>query len=83
MKGHGVYDKGEYRPREEVEKWLAKDPIKTFEKRLIDEKIMNENKIQEIGKSVQQEIEDSVKFATEGAALPFEDILNYVYAGDD
>ena len=83
MKGHGVYDKGEYRPREEVEKWLAKDPIKTFEKRLIDEKILNENKIQEIKQSVQKEIEDAVKFATEGTALPFDEILNYVYAGDD
>jgi len=83
MKGHGVYDKGEYRPREEVEKWLAKDPIKTFEKRLIDEKVLTENTIQEIKQSVQKEIEDAVKFATEGTALPFDEILNYVYAGDD
>ncbi len=83
MKGHGVYDKGEYRPREEVEKWLAKDPIKTFEKRLIDEKVLTENTIQEIKQSVQKEIEDAVKFAIEGTTLPFDEILNYVYAGDD
>ncbi len=66
-----------------MEKWLAKDPIKTFEKRLIDEKVLTENKILEIKQSVQKEFEDAVKFATEGTALPFDEILNYVYAGDD
>jgi TPP-dependent pyruvate/acetoin dehydrogenase alpha subunit len=83
MKGHGVYDKGEYRPREEVERWIAKDPIKIFEKKLIDKKILTEETIQKIDSSVKQEVEDAVKFATEGSPLQFNEILNYVYAGDE
>jgi len=79
MKGHGVYDKGDYRPKEEVAKWLERDPIATFKKRLLDQKIMNTAEIDELEKSTQQEIEDSVKFAMEGSSLPFDSISDYVY----
>ena len=79
MKGHGVYDKGEYRPKEEVAKWLERDPIATFKKRLLNEKIMTTIEIDDVEKSSRQEIEDSVNFATGGSPLPFDQILNYVY----
>jgi pyruvate dehydrogenase E1 component alpha subunit len=79
MKGHGVYDKGDYRPKEEVTKWLERDPIATFKKRLLNEKILTATEIDAVDKSTQQEIEDSVKFAMAGSPLPFEQILNYVY----
>jgi len=79
MKGHGVYDKGEYRPKEEVAKWLERDPIATFKKRLLNEKIMTTIEIDDVEKSTRQEIEDSVNFATRGSPLPFDQIMNYVY----
>lgn len=81
MKGHGVYDKAEYRPRGEVEEWLTRDPVKAFERRLLDLGVLKENEIQEIDSSVKKEIEDAVKFATVSPVLPFEEIMNYVYAG--
>ena len=34
--GHSRADPGKYRPDEEVAAWLARDPIKTYRKRLID-----------------------------------------------
>lgn len=80
MKGHGVYDKGEYRPKEEVAKWLERDPILTFKKRLLDQKIMTKAEVEQADAATQQEIEDSVKFAMQGSPLPFSEIGNYVYA---
>jgi TPP-dependent pyruvate/acetoin dehydrogenase alpha subunit len=79
MKGHGVYDKGDYRPKEEVAKWLDRDPILTFKKRLFDQKILAATEINELEAATQQEIEDSVRFAMAGSPLPFDQIMNYVY----
>lgn len=80
MKGHGVYDKGEYRPKEEVAKWLERDPVTTFKKRLLDQKIMTKEEVDQVGVATQQEIEDAVKFAMQGSPLPFDETRNYVYA---
>jgi len=80
MKGHGVYDKGEYRPKDEVEKWLNRDPISLFEKRLADSKAMTTSELQTTSDEVNQEMEEAVKFAMQGPVLPFDTITDYVYA---
>jgi len=79
MKGHGVYDKGDYRPKEEVAKWLERDPITTFKKRLLDQKVLTTTEVGDLETATQQEIEDSVKFAMGGSPLPFEQMMSYVY----
>jgi TPP-dependent pyruvate/acetoin dehydrogenase alpha subunit len=79
MKGHGVYDKGEYRPKEEVAKWLERDPIAIFKKRLLNQNLLTITEIDELETATQQEIEDSVKFAMAGSPLPFDQIMSYVY----
>jgi TPP-dependent pyruvate/acetoin dehydrogenase alpha subunit len=79
MKGHGVYDKGDYRPKEEVAKWLERDPITTFKKRLLDQKVLATAEVERLEAETQREIEDSVKFAMSGSPLPFDQIMNYVY----
>jgi TPP-dependent pyruvate/acetoin dehydrogenase alpha subunit len=79
MKGHGVYDKGEYRPKEEVARWLERDPIATFKKRLLDQKVLTTAEVDQVETATQQEIEDSVKFAMAGSPLPFGEIMSYVY----
>jgi len=80
MKGHGVYDKGEYRPKEEVAKWLERDPIMTFKKRLLNQNVLTAAEIDKVEAETQQEIEESVRFAMAGSPLPFDQIMSYVYA---
>jgi TPP-dependent pyruvate/acetoin dehydrogenase alpha subunit len=80
MKGHGVYDKGDYRPRDEVQQWLERDPIATFKKRLLEQKVLSQAEIEQLDASTQAEIEESVKFAMAGSPLPFNDINDYVYS---
>jgi len=83
MKGHGVYDKGDYRPKEEVAKWMERDPISSFKKRLIEHDFMTQAEVDKVETKVQREIEESVAFAMEGSPLAFDEIKRYVYAGSD
>jgi TPP-dependent pyruvate/acetoin dehydrogenase alpha subunit len=80
MKGHGVYDKGDYRPKAEVSEWLERDPIITFKKRTLDQKILTAAEIDQLETETKQEIEESVKYAMAGSPLPFDQIGNYVYS---
>jgi len=80
MKGHGVYDKGDYRPKEEVARWLERDPVLTFRKRLSELNVLTESEVGQVESETQREIEEAVKFAMAGTALPFSEIENYVYS---
>jgi len=80
LKGHGVYDRAEYRPREEVEQWLKRDPINNFEASLLEAKLATQADFDQIEKQVAAEVEESVAFAKTSSVLPFEDLMKYVYA---
>ncbi len=80
MRGHGVYDKGDYRPKEEVAKWLERDPILRFKRRLLEKRFLTQTEIDREDQLVQQEIDDAVKFALEGSPIPFDEMKKYVYA---
>ncbi|MGC9346103.1 MAG: pyruvate dehydrogenase (acetyl-transferring) E1 component subunit alpha [Candidatus Bathyarchaeales archaeon] len=79
-KGHSRIDPAKYRPKEEVEEWLAKDPIKRFKKRLLQTNALVEAEIQRIEKEVSAEIEEAVKFAMESPYPAPEEALEDVYA---
>jgi pyruvate dehydrogenase E1 component alpha subunit len=79
-KGHSRVDPAKYRPKEEVEEWLAKDPIKRFKEKLLREGILTEAKIQQIERKVADEIDEAVKFAMESPYPAPEEALEDVYA---
>jgi pyruvate dehydrogenase E1 component alpha subunit len=79
-KGHSRVDPAKYRPKEEVEEWLAKDPIKRFKEKLLQTNTLTESEIQQIEKEVLAEIEETVKFAKESPYPPPEEALEDVYA---
>ena len=79
-KGHSRVDPAKYRPREEVEEWLAKDPIKRFKEKLLQTNTLTESEIQQIEKEVSDEIEEAVKFAMESPYPAPEEALEDVYA---
>lgn len=68
--GHSRADPGKYRPDEEVEAWLARDPLTTYRARLIEQGI-EESAIADID----QQAQDDVDAATEEAkAAPVPDL---------
>jgi pyruvate dehydrogenase E1 component alpha subunit len=80
LKGHSRVDPAKYRPKEEVEEWLAKDPIKRLKEKLLQANTLTEAGIQQIEKDVSAQIEEAVKFATESPYPSPEEALEDVYA---
>jgi pyruvate dehydrogenase E1 component alpha subunit len=78
-KGHSRVDPAKYRPKEEVERWLAKDPIKRFKAALMQQKSLSQEEIQKIEKDVYVEIEEAAKFAMESPYPAPEEALEDVY----
>ncbi len=79
-KGHSRIDPAKYRPKEEVEEWLRKDPVGRFRTKLLQTKALMEAEIQQIEKEVLTEIEGAVKFAMESPSPAPEEALEDVYA---
>jgi pyruvate dehydrogenase E1 component alpha subunit len=79
-KGHSRVDPAKYRPKEEVEEWLAKDPIKRFKEKLLQTKMLTEAEIQQIEGEASAKIEEAVRFAMESPYPAPEEALEDVYA---
>ena len=80
FRGHFEGDAGAYRPKEEIEKWLKKDPIKLYKEKLLEMKALTEKRAEEIDKKTLAEIEEAVKFARESPFPEPEEALENVYS---
>ncbi|MHA1278398.1 MAG: thiamine pyrophosphate-dependent dehydrogenase E1 component subunit alpha [Candidatus Helarchaeota archaeon] len=81
MKGHSKYDPATYRPPEEVELWLKRDPIKIFREKLLEYRIP-EPEIAALEKQSLEIIDRAIDFAQESPKGPVETCLEDVYAGE-
>jgi pyruvate dehydrogenase E1 component alpha subunit len=79
-KGHSRVDPARYRPKEEVEMWLTKDPVKRFREKLLQMNKLTEPEINQIEAKVSAAMEEAVKFATESPYPAPEEALEDVYA---
>ncbi|MDH5787349.1 MAG: thiamine pyrophosphate-dependent dehydrogenase E1 component subunit alpha, partial [Candidatus Bathyarchaeota archaeon] len=80
QKGHSRVDPAKYRPKGEVEEWLARDPIKRLKEKLLQTNTLTKTEIQRIEKEVVTKIEEAVKFAIESPYPSSEEALEDVYA---
>lgn len=78
--GHSKSDAMVYRTKEETEEWKKKCPIQSFETKLMDEGILANEDIEEIGQEAKAIIEKAVKFAQESPEPSLESLLEDVYA---
>jgi pyruvate dehydrogenase E1 component alpha subunit len=68
-----------FRPKEELDEWLEKCPIKRYEKFLLNQNIMSESGMAQIARQLDKEIEEAVIF---GQRSPFPDedeLFNNLY----
>jgi pyruvate dehydrogenase E1 component alpha subunit len=79
-KGHSRVDPAKYRPKEEVDQWLTKDPLKRFKTTLLQNEDFSQAEIQKIEDNVAAEIEEAVRFAVESPYPAPEEALEDVYA---
>ena len=67
------------RPKEEVEEWLQKDPVKLFENYLSQNKLVDEEALDEIRREVQSEVDDSHIFAKNSPVPDRKELTRDVY----
>ena len=79
-KGHSRVDSGKYRPKEEVEEWLGKDPIKRFRQAMLGNGILTQTELEHVEKEVANEVADAVKFALDSPYPEGKEALENVYA---
>jgi pyruvate dehydrogenase E1 component alpha subunit len=79
-RGHSRGDPAPYRPKEEVEEWLKKDPIPKFRNKLIELSVLTKGEAEEIEKGVLAEIDDATRFAEESPPPSPEEALQDVFA---
>ena len=79
FEGHSMGDPLRYRTKDEVEKWRDDDPIGVLERYLINKEFASSNELEEIDKSVDQEIEEAVRFAEESPLPSPEELFDNIY----
>jgi len=78
--GHSMSDPGNYRTRAEIEKYQERDPIKLFSASLLEAKVVDNKKLEEIDARVREEVEDSLRFAEESPLPDPAELYTDIYA---
>jgi len=78
-RGHFEGDSGTYRPKEEIEKWMQRDPINNYKAKLLETKVLTEKQAEDIDKEALAEMEAAIKFAHDSPFPELEETLENVY----
>ncbi|VDC33638.1 thiamine pyrophosphate-dependent dehydrogenase E1 component subunit alpha [Pseudogemmobacter humi] len=79
-RGHSKSDRNRYRTKEEIEDWIAKDPILRFRAELITHGILDEAEAGAIEAAAAEAVEQGIEFAKQSPAPSVTDVTRYVYA---
>lgn len=79
-KGHSRWDPATYRPKEEVDKWLMRDPIRRMKTHLLDHGILSEPEATKIEKETSTAVEKAVKFAVDSPFPTADEAYEDIYA---
>ena len=77
--GHSRRDPNNYMPTEEKDFWKNRDPVVLFEKFLIKQRILDNDRIMQIRKTVEDKIEEAVQFGQQSPEPAPEDTYNDLY----
>ncbi|WP_316897576.1 thiamine pyrophosphate-dependent dehydrogenase E1 component subunit alpha [Pseudodesulfovibrio indicus] len=79
-RGHFEGDACTYRCTEELEEWMAKDPLPRFEAKLLESKTLTKKEAKSIKERIVAEVEAAVDFAKESPMPPISALMEDVYA---
>ncbi len=83
QKGHSRFDPATYRPKEEVETWLKKDPIARFRTRLFETGVLTEAESNKMIQETKKAVDEATKFALESPFPEPEEALEDVYSAKE
>lgn len=78
-RGHSKSDRNRYRTKEEIESWIARDPIGRFEQTLLDLSLIDNAQIEALVASVAQEIDSAIQYAKDSPAPELSSLTSFVY----
>lgn len=79
FQGHSMADPAKYRESSEVDEWRKKDPLESFPEYIISKNIASKDEVNDVKKSVEDEMDAAVKFATESNEPDLESLSKDVY----
>jgi pyruvate dehydrogenase E1 component alpha subunit len=79
FRGHSVADPAKYRTREEVQKWMERDPLKVLAERMASLGIATEDHLKAIDDEVRAEVQDAVEFAEQSPVPAADTVEEHVY----
>ena len=82
-RGHSKSDRNRYRTKEEIDSWIARDPIQQFQANLLAHGLIQESEVATMVKSVEQEIEAGIQFAKDSPDPKVEDLTDFVYTNTE
>ncbi|MCA8878397.1 MAG: thiamine pyrophosphate-dependent dehydrogenase E1 component subunit alpha [Rhodobacteraceae bacterium] len=79
-RGHSKSDRNRYRTKDEIESWVAQDPIERFRKLLVDHDIIDAAEADTIRAAAEAEVAAGIEFAKAGTDPKISDVTRYVHA---
>jgi pyruvate dehydrogenase E1 component alpha subunit len=83
FEGHHEGDSEFYRDEEELSEWRARDPLRTYPERLVDEDVITGSEYEDLRAEVETEIDEAVAFARESDLPDPEAAYENLYAEGD
>lgn len=78
-RGHFEGDMARYRPPEEVARWMARDPIDGYRRRLVDEQGFTQGDCDDVAARVEQRLDDAIAWAKLQRSPTPAEALDHVY----
>jgi pyruvate dehydrogenase E1 component alpha subunit len=78
-RGHSKSDRNRYRTKEEIDAWIALDPIGRFEQTLLQHGLIDAAQIEALVAGVAQEISTAVDYAKDSPAPELSSLTSFVY----
>ncbi|MDO9085462.1 MAG: pyruvate dehydrogenase (acetyl-transferring) E1 component subunit alpha [Anaerolineaceae bacterium] len=79
FRGHSMGDPERYRKQDEIHKWQENDPIGSYRKYLLKNKIVSENALNKEDNKALEIIEEAVKFAESSPEPAAEELFRHIY----
>jgi pyruvate dehydrogenase E1 component alpha subunit len=80
FRGHSVADPAKYRTRDEVQKWMERDPIAILARRIEGLKIASAEQLGDLDAEAKAQVQDAVEFAERSPEPAPESVAEFVYA---
>jgi pyruvate dehydrogenase E1 component alpha subunit len=79
-RGHSKSDRNRYRTKEEIDAWIARDPIQRFRAELVTHGILTETDADAVQAEAEAEVAQGIEFAKASPSPTTADVTRYVYA---